>query len=199
MVHNLRPTLCVVAGPNGSGKTTTTIQLINNEWAADSVYINPDNIAQEQFGNWNSPSSVLEAAKFASELRYKCLKDRVNFVFETVFSSQEKLDFIKQAHNEGYFIRFFYVCTTSPEINIHRVTKRYLDGGHEVPISKIISRYYKSLYQAFEALQIVDRGYVYDNSVEGQLPQLLYRTVNGCLFKQYTLSIPEWAQQLILR
>ena len=30
-----KPTLCVVAGPNGSGKTTTTIQLLNNEWAAD--------------------------------------------------------------------------------------------------------------------------------------------------------------------
>jgi predicted ABC-type ATPase len=43
---NRRPTLCVVAGPNGSGKTTTTIQLLNNEWAADSLYINPDNIAQ---------------------------------------------------------------------------------------------------------------------------------------------------------
>lgn len=199
MTSDRRPTLCVVAGPNGSGKTTTTIQLINNEWAADSVYINPDNIAQEQFGNWNSPSSVLEAAKLASELRYKCLKDRVNFVFETVFSSQEKLDFIKQAHNEGYFIRFFYVCTSNPEINIHRVTKRYLDGGHEVPISKIISRYYKSLYLAYEALQIVDRGYVYDNSVEDQLPQLLYRTVDGCLFKQYMQSIPEWAQQLMLR
>ena len=199
MTSDRRPTLCVVAGPNGSGKTTTTIQLINNEWAADSVYINPDNIAQEQFGNWNSPSSVLEAAKLASELRYKCLKDRVNFVFETVFSSQEKLDFIKQAHNEGYFIRFFYVCTSSPEINIHRVTKRYLDGGHEVPISKIISRDYKSLYLAYEALQIVDRGYVYDNSVEDQLPQLLYRTVDGCLFKQYMQSIPEWAQQLMLR
>ena len=28
---NRRPTLCVVAGPNGSGKTTTTIQLLNNE------------------------------------------------------------------------------------------------------------------------------------------------------------------------
>jgi len=50
---NRRPTLCVVAGPNGSGKTTTTIQLLNNEWAADSLYINPDNIAQEMFGDWN--------------------------------------------------------------------------------------------------------------------------------------------------
>ena len=47
-----KPTLCVVAGPNGSGKTTTTVQLLNNEWTADSLYINPDNIAQEMFGDW---------------------------------------------------------------------------------------------------------------------------------------------------
>ena len=29
-----KPILCVVAGPNGSGKTTTTVQLLNNEWTA---------------------------------------------------------------------------------------------------------------------------------------------------------------------
>lgn len=46
-----KPTLCIVAGPNGSGKTTTTVQLFENEWIADSIYINPDNIAQETFGD----------------------------------------------------------------------------------------------------------------------------------------------------
>lgn len=53
MTNTKLPTLCIVAGPNGSGKTTTTIQLLANEWAADSLYINPDNIAQETFGDWN--------------------------------------------------------------------------------------------------------------------------------------------------
>lgn len=37
-----KPTLCVVAGPNGSGKTSTTIQLLTNEWSEGSLYINPD-------------------------------------------------------------------------------------------------------------------------------------------------------------
>lgn len=69
-----KPTLCVVAGPNGSGKTTTTIQLLNNEWAADSLYINPDNIAQETFGDWNSPEAVLKAAEEATRMRYECLE-----------------------------------------------------------------------------------------------------------------------------
>lgn len=71
-----RPTLCVVAGPNGSGKTSTTLQLLANEWSEDSLYINPDNIAQEQFGNWNSDKAVMEAAKVATELRYKCLSEK---------------------------------------------------------------------------------------------------------------------------
>lgn len=192
-----RPTLCVVAGPNGSGKTSTTLQLLANEWAEDSLYINPDNIAQEQFGNWNSDKAVMEAAKVATELRYKCLSEKKDFVFETVFSSDEKLDFLRKAHQEGFFIRFFFVCTNSPEINILRIAKRYLNGGHEVPMSKVFSRYYKSIENASLAVEFVDRAYVYDNSIEYHIPQLLYRTMNGKIVKRYTESVPDWAKQII--
>ena len=197
MKELLRPVLCVVAGPNGSGKTSTTEKLLSNEWTADSVYINPDNIAQETYGDWNSQEAILNAAKEATRLRYEYLQKRVNFVFETVFSSQEKLDFLKKAHNEGFFIRFFYVCTESPEINVLRVAQRYLNGGHEVPMSKIFSRYYKSLTLASQAIQFVDRAYVYDNSSDNELPRLLYRTLNGKIHKRYTKDIPDWADSLI--
>ncbi len=37
----------------------------------------------------------------------------------------------------------------------------------------------------------------YDNSVENALPQLLYRTVDGLVFKQYTEDVPEWAEMLV--
>ena len=192
-----KPTLCVVAGPNGSGKTSTTVQLLANEWSEGSLYINPYNIAQEQFGDWNSPEAVLKAAKYATDLRYKCLNEKRDFVFETVFSSDEKLEFLRKAHESGFFIRFFFVCTSNPKINVSRITKRYLEGGHEVPISKIISRYFKSLENACEAIEFVDRAYIYDNSVEDHLPQLLFRMTEGKVFKQYTDDIPEWAIPLM--
>ena len=192
-----KPTLCIVAGPNGSGKTTTTVQLLNNEWAADSLYINPDDIAQNTFGDWNSPEAVLKAAEAAARLRYECLEQGRDFVFETVFSSPEKLEFLYKAKDAGFFIRLFYVCTSDPAINVARITQRYFNGGHEVPISKIISRYYKSLVNAAKALPLVDRAYVYDNSVDNQLPQLLYRTTEGKLFKQYIDEIPEWALSIL--
>jgi len=189
--------LCVVAGPNGSGKTTTTVQLLNDEWTADSLYINPDNIAQETYGDWNSPEAVIKAAEEATRLRYECLEQGRDFVFETVFSSEEKMEFLHKAKDAGFFIRFFYVCTSDPTINVARITQRFINGGHEVPISKVISRYYKSLINAEEAISFVDRAYVYDNSVDNQLPRLLYRTTDGRLFKKYVDDIPEWARMLL--
>ena len=192
-----KPVMCIVAGPNGSGKTTTTEQLLRNEWGADSLYINPDNIAREIFGDWNSADAVLKAAQKATEQRYECLENGQDFVFETVFSSPEKMDFIRKAKDAGFFIRIFYVCTESPLININRIAQRYLNGGHEVPISKVISRYYSSLKNISKAMEIADRVYLYDNSIENKEPRLILRTADGKIAKRYTDHIPDWVMAII--
>jgi hypothetical protein len=41
------------AGSNGSGKTTITERLLTHSWTDNAACINPDIIAQEQFGGWN--------------------------------------------------------------------------------------------------------------------------------------------------
>lgn len=192
-----KPLLCIVAGPNGAGKTSTTTLLLQDEWGENCLYINPDNIAQEEFGDWNSPEAVLRAAEEATRLRYDCLQKKVDFVFETVLSSAEKVEFIKKAHDAGFFIRIFFVCTNSPEINVRRVTQRYLNGGHEVPISKIVSRYYKSLDNVEKIISLVDRAYFYDNSIEDSNPRLLFRTACGKLSKQYVQDVPQWAKIIL--
>lgn len=40
MISNHKPVLIVIAGPNGSGKTTVTEQILRHEWMEDAVYIN---------------------------------------------------------------------------------------------------------------------------------------------------------------
>ena len=83
--HN--PVLIVIAGPNGSGKTTVTSQLLKSDWLEDAIYINPDIIANEKFGDWNSPDSVRNAAVYCSEIREECLVQRKSLIFETVMSA----------------------------------------------------------------------------------------------------------------
>lgn len=75
MTSTTRPILCIIAGLNGAGKTTTTNQLLRHEWTEESVYINPDNIAQEQFGDWNAPEAVRRAAEVATAMRYDGLRN----------------------------------------------------------------------------------------------------------------------------
>jgi predicted ABC-type ATPase len=56
-----KPRLIVVAGPNGSGKTSITEQLLMHQWMAGCVYLNPDFIARDEFGDWNAPQAVSQA------------------------------------------------------------------------------------------------------------------------------------------
>ena len=53
-----RPRLIIVAGPNGTGKTSITEQLLLHEWMTNCVYVNPDYIARDEFGDWNCYDSV---------------------------------------------------------------------------------------------------------------------------------------------
>ena len=69
MMDKIKPTLIVIAGPNGSGKTTITTKVLKHEWVENSIYINPDNIAKEKFGDWNSLDAVLKSAKYCTDLR----------------------------------------------------------------------------------------------------------------------------------
>lgn len=189
-----KPVLIVIAGPNGSGKTTITSRVLQHDWLEDSLYINPDNVAQHMFGDWNNQEAVLKAAQYCQKQREECLKNKHSMIFETVMSTDEKINFIQRAKEAGFFIRLFFVGTSSPTINASRIAARVMKGGHDVPIAKIISRYAKSIINCGIASQYADRTYVYDNSTDGVEAQLLFRMTDGKVFKKYVTEIPEWAQ-----
>jgi predicted ABC-type ATPase len=191
-----KPVLIVIAGPNGSGKTSITSKILQHEWVENCIYINPDNIAKDKFGDWNSREAVLSAAKYSTQVREECIEKGEGLIFETVLSADDKIDFILRAKQQGYFIRLFFVGTESPTINASRIAQRVMEGGHDVPISKIISRYGKSISNCCIASSIVDRAYIYDNSVDFADPQPLFRVVDGKIEKEYT-QINEWAMPIL--
>ena len=193
-----KPKLLIIAGPNGSGKTTFTRLLLGHHWSDDCLFINPDDIAQYEFGDWNSPKAIIMAANRAAELREECLRANKSMLVETVLSTEEKIDFIRRAKTSGFFVRIFFIGTDTPEINASRVARRILEGGHEVPIGKIIKRYFSSMQMCVYAAALSDRLYVNDNSVEGSSPEMLFRTRDGKLYKKYTaLNSHDWAKEIL--
>lgn len=171
--------------------------MLQHDWANGCLFINPDEIAKHEFGDWNSPDAVMQAVVRAQQLREDCLRAGQSMLIESVFSAADKLDFIARAKAAGFFIRFFFIGTDSPEINAARVVRRVLTGGHEVPIAKIISRYSKSIANASMAMLVADRGYVYDNSITDKNPKILFRVREGVVIKEYAdLKQHAWAQAL---
>ena len=190
-----RLVLVVIAGPNGAGKTEFTHSALGHEWLAECEHINPDEIARDVFGSWDDEKAVLDAMRHAENIRRKCLTERRSLVFETVFSTGEKIQFIRQAKQAGYFVRFFFIATDTPQINAARIAKRVAQGGHDVPTRKGFERFYKSVGNLVSALRLVDRGYVYDNSVDGESPALQFRTDAGQIKKIYRQN-HDWAEQV---
>lgn len=114
-------------------------------------------------------------------------------------SAADKVDYILRAKEVGFFIRLFFVSTESPTINAKRVANRVLNGGHDVPIPKIISRHDKSIANCIALAPYVDRLYVYDNSIEDTGARLLFRLNDGELAKLYVEELPNWASTILPR
>ena len=93
-------------------------------------------------------------------------KSTITQYFETVLSSNYKLDLLKKAKEAGYFIKCVFILTVDPTINIARVEARVASGGHNVNREKIVSRYYKALRNIKVLMEICDILHVYDNSIE---------------------------------
>ena len=160
-MQNRKPMVLVLAGPNGSGKSTIT-----TFFEKVGKYTNADDIVA------STGMDNMEAAILADKMRYESIEKKEDFTFETVLSSDYKLEILRKAKKEGYFIKCVFVLTIDPQINIARIKSRVAAGGHDVEKSKVIDRYYKSINNIKKLLDICDIMHVYDNT---DTPQRIIR------------------------
>ena len=192
-----RPVVVVIAGPNGSGKTGLSENLLSDDWFPAESWINPDVIAQNEFGGWNDRESIIRAANRARDIREERLLNGDHIVFETVLSVGDKVDFLRRAKAAGYFVHMLFVGTKDPRINASRVANRVIMGGHDVPIAKIVSRYSKSIANGAVVASFANCTHIFDNSDELAAPRLVAHLVDGSLAFKCGDALPSWATLLV--
>lgn len=180
-----KPLAVVVAGHNGSGKSTMwyrslaetlRIPLINADRMMVSIL--PD--AHEGFlPDWaaevrdKDESWMRVAQNGVQAFVAQALVHGVPFAMETVFSHwhenpdgsvDTKVDLIRQMQAAGYFVILLFVGLSSAQVSIGRVATRKAEGGHSVEIAKLINRFGRTQKAIRLAAPVADAAVFLDNS-----------------------------------
>ena len=187
-----RPTLFLIAGPDGAGKSTFYDAVLKPR--VQAPFINADIIQRDELKD-PSGEAAYEAAKIASARRDDCLRSGRSFVTETVFSHPSKPEMPGAARKAGFRIVIFHLHLGSADLAVARVAARVDEGGHPVPENKIRERYARNQQLIHDAVLMADKGAVYDASRLNQAPRLLAKTSLGQA-DWVTQDLPEWFERL---
>ena len=179
--------MTVVAGPPGSGKS---IRLSVQDFGVD--FFNVDERCRELHGTFAAiPPEIRRLAQEECEaFVQEHIDSGISFALETTLGGKAAAALqARQAKDAGFFTSIVYVATADVEINIERIRRRGLAGGHSAPPAVILEIHKQSLGNLAAALSGFDRGEVYDNS--GNAPRLVLRVLNGSL-EEVLPPVPDW-------
>lgn len=184
-----RPIIVAIAGPNGAGKTTFYHSHLQ---AAGLRFVNADNIAREL------KLGAYEAARIADALRRELVKQRESFVFETVFSDPvgDKLTFLREAADAGYTVVLCFIGTSGPEVCDQRVAMRVSQGGHDVPMEKLVARFPRIMANLKAAIREISTVWVFDND-DLRTPFRLAAVFETGKPVKLNRPVPKWLQPLL--
>ena len=168
--------LYIIAGPNGSGKTTFARKFLPKYC---THFINADLIAQGL-----SPFSPVVAAMKAGRLVLKEIEAMsgkgVSFAFETTLSGKTYLALLDKLKNRGYRVHLFFLWIPSSNLALERIKERVKSGGHNVPAVDVRRRFRRSIDNFFKVYEpLADAWMLFDNS--GEKHHLVAQKTDGKL------------------
>lgn len=199
----------VIAGHNGAGKSNC-YRMYLREALAQHVqeHIDPDEVERAicadhtglNHGKTNGDFSRM-AQQESNRRRERYFENRITFSFETVLSDpyQDKVDFMRRAVDDGYYVALLAVGLDSSQKSRQRVDERVRRGGHDVATERIIERYPRVIQNIKLAANVASLAIILDNSYDNPSPEDGAYTAfslhaGGCVVKTAD-NIPGWWQQ----
>jgi len=172
----MKKNLYIIAGPNGSGKTTFA-RLFLPEYVNCPHFVNADLIAQG-LAPFEPRSASIKAGRLVLGQIDEFAKRGVDFAFETTLSGTSYTRLIKGLKPNGYAIHLFFLWVPTPELAIQRIRDRVREGGHDVPVEDVRRRFFRGINNFFRAYEpLVDSWMLFDNSASK--PVLIAKRKNG--------------------
>lgn len=165
------PTIYLIAGANGVGKTTFAREFLPKEVNC-LRFMNADEVARGLSPFAPEAAGIRAGRVLIGEIR-AALKGRETFGWESTLSGRSHVLLLGEARNNGYQIELHYLSVPLPSVCIERVGRRVREGGHHVPDAAVRRRFYRSLVNLVEIyLPLVDRWTIWDATRTKPVPLL---------------------------
>ena len=157
------PTIYLIAGANGVGKTTFAREFLPKEVNC-LRFMNADEVARGLSPFAPEAAAIRAGRVLIGEIR-AALKSRDSFGWESTLSGRGHIRVLRDARAAGYEIELHYLSVPTPRICIERVAQRVREGGHDVPIPDIRRRFRRSIENLVDLyLPLADRWTIWDSS-----------------------------------
>lgn len=155
--------IIIIAGANGTGKTTFAKEFLPNE-ASCPTFINADLIAAG-LSPFSPESASIQAGKLMLAMIDTLVADGKSFAFETTLSGKGYERKIPVWRNLGYHVKLMFLELPGVETAIARVAGRVRQGGHHIPEATIRRRYEAGIYNFHQRYKsLVDIWLHFDNA-----------------------------------
>src|SRR5438132_9559966 len=157
-----RPTIYLIAGCNGAGKTTFAKEFLPHEVKCLRFY-NADEIARGLSPLEPSAGAIKAGRLLLREVR-ESIDRHETFALESTLSGKTYIRTFKHALSLSYELELHYLWLSSVEQAIARVRRRVRMGGHNVPAADIRRRFTRSLTHLIDDyLPLATRWAIWDN------------------------------------